>query len=171
VGQKLVEASGVDPESYYTSITSRITAWKSDAGANWAPSANLDDRRDPTFLVGFPRSGTTLLDTIMRSHNDISVIEEHPMFAEVEKVFNRPEKIENLFYLTDAEISELRKTYFEALDIREPSSGNARVVVDKFPMHLIHAGLINRVFPRAKFILVLRHPCDCVLSMLHAEFQ
>ena len=63
------------------------------------------------FLIGFPRSGTTLLDTILRSHRDIEVIEEKPLISTIEKLvkekFNT--KLDNLFNVSKENIIALQK--------------------------------------------------------------
>ena len=69
------------------------------------------------FLIGFPRSGTTLLDTILRSHKDIEVLEEKPLISIIEKLvkekFNT--KLDNLFNISDNNIIILRQQYYELL--------------------------------------------------------
>ena len=81
----------------------------------------------PTFMIGFPRSGTTLLDTILRSHKDIEVIEEKPLITNLEKLVkeNFNTKLDNPYSLSEDNIMILRKTYFELL--RKYKTKNAKV--------------------------------------------
>ena len=69
------------------------------------------------FLIGFPRSGTTLLDTILRSHREIQVIEEKPMISVIEKLIkeNLKTKLENIFDLSENDLLFLKQQYFELL--------------------------------------------------------
>jgi len=125
------------------------------------------------FLIGFPRSGTTLLDTVLLSHSKISVAEEKPMVLDMLKLVRtwHPDQFHNHEQLTDEQVSELRDAYMTSLKQHmgdQPIAG--QVVVDKVPLNITNAGLISKVFPDARFLLVLRHPCDCVLSCFMQEF-
>ncbi|MEZ0261298.1 MAG: sulfotransferase [Alphaproteobacteria bacterium] len=131
----------------------------------------------PVFLVGFPRSGTTLLDQILSSHPAVRVTEEKPvvdkMLAEMARMTGNPAKgwIDNKDYpaalgaLTDAQVEELRGIFHA-----EHGASDGKLLVDKLPLNMLHAGFIRRVFPGAKFILALRHPCDSVLSCYMQRF-
>ncbi|HYD18456.1 MAG TPA: sulfotransferase [Patescibacteria group bacterium] len=139
------------------------------------------DNADPVFLVGFPRSGTTLLDQILASHPSVAVSEEQPavdkMIHYVVKKFgsagpNDPPLGDAAYpdalpRLTAEDIAEMRVRFFAA----HGGSPAKPVFVDKLPLNILHAGLIRRVFPRAKFILALRHPCDSVLSCFMQDFD
>ncbi len=125
------------------------------------------------FLIGFPRSGTTLLDTVLLSHSKISVAEEKPMVLDMLKLVRtwQPDQLHNHEQLTDEQVSELRDAYMTSLKQHmgdQPIAG--QVVVDKVPLNITNVGLISKVFPDARFLLVLRHPCDCVLSCFMQEF-
>ncbi len=126
-------------------------------------------RRSPVFLVGFPRSGTTLLDSILRAHPEIVVVEEEPMLKRVLDALGDgyPEVMGTL---TQQRIEELRDFYFDELKHHINTDEDA-LVVDKLPLNIIHVGLIQRVFPYAKIIFALRHPCDSMLSCFMQNFQ
>jgi Tfp pilus assembly protein PilF len=136
---------------------------------------DFDKKRvDPVFLVGFPRSGTTLLDTILRSHHSISVVEEGPMVFELMAEFRSlPGGYPNaIAELGVDQIEMLRQVYFSELDKHLDSvERNKPIVVDKLPLNCNHAGLLHRIFPDAKFIFAQRHPCDCVLSCFMQNFE
>ena len=124
----------------------------------------------PTFLIGFPRSGTTLLDTILRTHSNIDVLEELPMLTKmkaslgyvptismIENMDNTAVEIASGFYL-----EELKK-YIEV--------GKNQIIIDKLPLNILELPLINQIFPEASFILALRHPLDCILSCWIQNFK
>ncbi|MBX3505795.1 MAG: sulfotransferase [Parvibaculum sp.] len=121
----------------------------------------------PVFLVGFPRSGTTLLDQILDAHPKVQVLEEMPLLNAMRKGFQGYPKA--LFTLDEAERATLRDIYFSELRAADADL-EGRIVVDKMPLNMVHAGLIARVLPEAKFILALRHPADCVLSCFMQDF-
>jgi tetratricopeptide (TPR) repeat protein len=165
------EAKKFSSDGYLTSIQMRRDDWVTDAKPNWPRPAAVAGQISPTFLVGFPRSGTTLLDTILRSHPEISVVEEKPMAGAVSKAFNQGHTIENFNGLSEAGVLDLRTTYFNELKKHLEQDGSGKLVVDKYPLNIVHVGLVHRVFPNAKFILALRHPCDCVLSCFMQTFK
>lgn len=134
----------------------------------------------PVFLVGFPRSGTTLLDQIMASHPDIAVVEEKPavdkMIHHLVRTYGTAQPHEHplsdICYpaampkLTAQDIAIMRGKFFA----EHGGSPQKPVFVDKLPLNILHVGLIRRVFPKAKFIFALRHPCDSVLSCYMQDF-
>ena len=130
-----------------------------------------DQHIDPVFLIGFPRSGTTLLDTILRSHKSINVIEEKSLVDDLIKDFNKiiNNNFSNLNLITNDKIKELRNSYFNK---REVLCGFEKkiVYVDKMPLNIIYVAELNKIFPKAKFILALRNPYDVVLSCFMQPF-
>lgn len=134
-------------------------------------SSTTFKEKSPVFLVGFPRSGTTLLDQILDSHDDIQVLEELPMIQAVIKKMQDDlgGYPDGLLSLTDTEIVCLRTIYFDVINAK-PGRNSAAILVDKLPLNIIHIGLILRLFPNAKFIFALRHPCDVVLSCFMQSF-
>jgi len=131
-----------------------------------------DDGPTPLFLVGFPRSGTTLLDQVLDAHPDVSVVEERPLVAGLIARFTVSGRHypEALAELADSERQEMRRWY-RARMARFLPAEPTRYMVDKMPLNLVHAGLIRTVFPEARFLLALRHPCDVVLSCFMQSFQ
>lgn len=154
-------------EAYRTMIARRsrlatrrwVSSWR-----KWRPP---DDRRDPVFLVGFPRSGTTLLDTLLMGHPQICVTEEKPMLDEVARTLGGYERLGDL---SEDQLSKLRELYLEQALTHVPSL-DGRILVDKQPFAMVEAPLIYRLFPSAKILFVQRHPCDVVLSCFIARFE
>ena len=117
----------------------------------------------PTFLIGFPRSGTTLLDTILRTHSKIDVIEEKGMLSKAKLHLGGKLSIFDIENLTSGELANAKEIYFEELEkfVSIKSSG---CIIDKLPLNILDVPIIHKLFPAAKFILVLRHPLDSILS-------
>ena len=124
------------------------------------------ERPAPVFLVGFPRSGTTLLDTLLMGHPDVHVLEEEPLLQSAAAALG---DFAHLPALDEAGVARLRRLYFEALDARDPPPG--KTIVDKLPLNLLGAPLIHRLFPDAKFVFAARHPCDVALSCFMQKFD
>ncbi len=167
------EAKSPSGSSYLERIEVLSGRFTSDWTAGWRNLESSDGRSDPVFLVGFPRSGTTLLDTILRSHRAISVVEERNTVRNVRKALERlpggyPD---GLAELNPAHLAELRQKYFTELDKHLAPEDRSAVVVDKLPLNIVDAGLIHRIFPQARFLFAQRHPCDCVLSCFMQDFK
>ena len=78
---------------------------------------------------------------------------------------------ENLSKLQVSEISDLRSIYNDELKKHIMSDSELKYIIDKLPLNIVEIGLIVRMFPNAKCILSLRHPCDCVLSCFMQTFK
>ena len=137
------------------------TNFKSKIKAKWY---------QPCFLVGFPRSGTTLLDSILRSHSNIDVLEEKQMIPNLKKNYNDLLKISEIENIEESFAETLKKLYFSELEKYFILNEN-KIFIDKLPFNLIHIPLINQVFPRSKIILAIRHPFDCILSCWMQNFK
>ena len=164
----------VDKHAYQRRIDMLRTFFSPENIASWDQIEPSDGRQDPVFLVGFPRSGTTLLDMVLRGHPQIAAIEEIPLFSAVVDLSRTfPGGEPDAYAKLDAEqMQQLRNTYFAEMDKSLSAAERARsVIVDKLPLNLIEAGPILRIFPNARFILALRHPCDCVLSCYMHAFK
>ncbi len=126
----------------------------------------------PVFLIGFPRSGTTLLDTILRSHPEIDVLEEKPIINSVEEIIKSKFKysLDELHKLKTNDLDFLRKNYLEILR-NNCDNKNAKILIDKFPFQTVCLPLINVLFPNSKIIFTHRNPYDTVLSCFQQSFE
>jgi hypothetical protein len=136
--------------------------------ASWRPLSSLP--RPPVFLFGFPRSGTTLLDTMLGAHPELAVLEERPAVqAMLDAIDARgPDYPGKLATLSIDSQSALQAAYFDVAR-RAGWDGHKRLL-DKSPFAAAHAGLIQRVFPGAPMLFLSRHPCDVVLSCFMNNF-
>jgi tetratricopeptide (TPR) repeat protein len=113
-----------------------------------------------SFLLGFPRSGTTLLDTFLMGHPDVAVLEEKQLVGRAADVVGGSMGLEKA---SSSLLRKARTAYFAAL--KEHALGDfTGLVVDKFPLDMAAAPVIEAVFPRSPLIFAQRHPCDVVLS-------
>jgi tetratricopeptide (TPR) repeat protein len=133
--------------------------------ARWSPATAAENA--PVFLHGFARSGTTLLGTMLGAHPGFRVIEEQPAsIALIRAVDALPGgEPEALAQLDNDQLRGLRDAY-----MKSAGRPDARIL-DKNPFNTINAGLLFRVFPDARFMLAVRHPCDVVLSCYMQHFQ
>lgn len=86
----------LDPEAYVDGIARLATSWKTGAVSDWSGMAETAEETSLAFLVGFPRSGTTLLDTVLLGHPMITVLEEKPMVARMRDAFGRTPLLDDL---------------------------------------------------------------------------
>jgi tetratricopeptide (TPR) repeat protein len=131
------------------------------------------------FLVGFPRSGTTLLDTILRSHSRVRIIEEQRVLCDAFRgVVDGMSGDESNFtedWLDRLDASDpevLRASYLEQMAryAGEPLDAS-RVYIDKLPLNMNWAPMIHKILPRAVFILAGRNPLDAAISNLVQDFK
>lgn len=134
--------------------------------AGWQPVPS-SDLPSPAFLVGFPRSGTTLLDTALLGHSGIHVLEEEPVLR---RISDEAGPLDGLGQLDADRLEELRLLYFEEVAGIAPAAGGG-LILDKMPLNTLRAPLIARLFPEAPVIFALRHPCDAVLSSFMQNFH
>lgn len=135
--------------------------------ARWTPAPSPPRHRSPVFLVGFPRSGTTLLDTMLMAAPGTLILEEEPFIDEIEQALGG---VEALASLDADQIMQARAQYFEHVETVGLLESDT-LVIDKHPLHLNKVPIIRRLFPDARFILALRHPCDVLLSCFFTNFR
>lgn len=129
----------------------------------WAarvPRLKERSKKRLSFLLGFPRSGTTLLDTFLMGHREITVLEEKQLVGRAADVVGGSA---GLAGASSASLRKARSTYFDLLRemVDEDFDG---MVVDKFPLDMAAAPVIEAMFPHVPMIFAQRHPCDVVLS-------
>lgn len=152
--------------AYRENVRRQVEKLTSEWAARWK-TAPVDERSAPAFLVGFPRSGTTLLDTFLMGHPGVEVLEEEPMLRRAHAYLPDFDALPNPD--PDA-LRAARDAYFEAAAERTPLAPGS-LLVDKNPLAMNGLSLVHRMFPGAKIVLALRHPCDVVLSCFVTNFK
>ena len=167
---QLVVPYRVDPNApVLRSAVGRVT--ESDY-RRWPTLIAPEAEYSPVFIVGFPRSGTTLLEQMLDAHPRLQSMDERPFFNNfVDKLalngFRFPQDMENL---DQADCDELRKAYVSMVCSKVPRKWDTRLV-DKNPMNMLWLPMIHRLFPDASYILALRHPCDVLISNYMQNFR
>lgn len=126
----------------------------------------------PIFIVGFPRSGTTMLETMLDAHPMLASMDERPFLQRVieDMQAQKLEYPEDLGRLTAAQCDALRAVYAERV-ARHVTLADGQRLVDKNPLNLLKLPLIRRLWPHAKIVLMLRHPADAVVSNYMQSFN
>ncbi|MCE7030245.1 tetratricopeptide repeat-containing sulfotransferase family protein [Jiella avicenniae] len=137
------------------------------------------DVAQPIFILGFPRSGTTLLEQSLSVSPEITAGDELPVVHEIVATMPRllaspheyPGALAEL-WMGDKrdELDSLRDFYLQRARQRGLMGGEARLFTDKMPLNEVHLGLIGLIFPRAPLVHMIRHPLDIMVSAMSNFF-
>ena len=154
----------------------RLNRWAEGLdGPRWVAGAagELPDTGEAghVFLLGFARSGTTLIETALGRHPDVVSLEERDtLYAAIVDFLNPADGLTRLEELGQADLRRYRDDYWAR--VRgfgvEPAG---RVFIDKNPSNTLKLPLIQKLFPRAKVIFAVRDPRDVVLSCFRRRFK
>jgi len=139
------------------------------------PPAPSVSTRAPVFFVGFPRSGTTLVERALAAHPDILTTEERsPLTPAVRRLIGRGGTPEALDGMDEAELEAqllaARALFWQQAEaVVGPLDG--RLLVDKLPLNLVDLGYANLLFPDARVLVALRDPRDACLSCFMQRFR
>ncbi len=132
------------------------------------------DQPQPIFILGFPRSGTTMVEQTLSAHPRIAAGDELPIISDLTQLIPRmlgspldyPEALAELWFGDQAEgLDNLRDYYLQRARQLGALRKGTSWFTDKMPLNETHLGLIALLFPEAPLIHVLRHPLDVVLSV------
>jgi predicted Zn-dependent protease len=132
------------------------------------------DARDPIFIVGMPRAGSTLVEQILSSHPDVEGTMELPDLLSLTRALRRRADEPVRHYhdvLPTLELDEFRRIgedYLESTRIHRKTG--LPLFIDKMPNNFQHVGLIHLALPNAKIIDARRHPLACGFSLFKQQF-
>ena len=166
----LARATGKASEEQSQLWTLTANGCDPDDVALWE-SAGTGSEGSPIFIVGFPRSGTTLLEQMLDAHPLLQSMDEQPfLLRSVARITERgigyPTELGRL---SASDLADIRAHYWDGVRRRVPLAPDRRLV-DKNPMNMVLLPIIRRLFPNAPIILAIRHPCDTVLSCFLQHF-
>ncbi|HLF58972.1 MAG TPA: sulfotransferase [Alphaproteobacteria bacterium] len=160
-----------DAGAWMANVDRAISALSADFFASRKSFGN--ESRRPVFIVGMPRSGTTLVEQIIASHPDAAAGDELEAMPDIATNLPRRLKSKMPYPACIAEIDaatarELAAEYLAALDRVDK---HAARVTDKLPLNFLNLGLIALLFPHATVIHCRRDPMDTCLSCYFARFE
>ena len=126
--------------------------------------------KDPIFVLGMPRSGSTLIDQIISSHSKVDGTQELPNIIKIAAELNTAKQDsypEVLKKLNDLQLTKFGKDYISET---KWARGVAPFFIDKMPNNFIHIGLIKTILPNAKIIDTRRDPMDTCFSCFKQFF-
>ena len=139
-----------------------------------AVSRRPGERIPPVFFVGFPRSGTTLVERMLAHHPDVFASPELTplagVFDRLKRQYPKQGYPDVLRGLEQGQLEELRQAYWKWMD-EKFNSPKEPVFVDKMPMNILAVGLINLIFPDARVLCALRDPRDVIVSCYFQDFS
>lgn len=142
---------------------------KPEAGVAANPT---EDQKTPVFIVGLPRTGTTLVERIASSHSKVSSLGE-TLFMQmgIRKLSRVPGRAdidaEVLQAVASKDPQELHDHYMQAVNYR---LADEPMFIEKLPMNFLYLGLIAKAWPNAKIIHMVRNPMDACFSMYKQVF-
>lgn len=127
---------------------------------------------EPIFVIGMPRSGTTLVDRILSSHSRVHSAGELPNFGEIIKRASgsRSSLLLDAQTIADARDLDWAKVGAAYVASTRPGTGNTPHFVDKLPQNFLYAGFIARALPNARIVCLRRNPMDTCLSNFRQLF-
>ncbi len=147
--------------------STEASAWRSRPGSPAVP----DPVSGHVFVLGFPRSGATLLQVILEGHPRVSSLEDPELLVEgVRRFMQRPEDLARLVDSPPAVLDALRAAYWERV-AQVGGDVSGKVLVDKDPLNTLKLPLIARLFPHAKIVFACRDPRDVVLGCFRHRFR
>ncbi|MGB5334143.1 MAG: sulfotransferase [Woeseiaceae bacterium] len=130
---------------------------------------NLPERRGPIFVLGLPRSGTTLVDRIISSHSKVDSLGEIPDFAlTLTRLGGSADRDRLLEAAVGIDPDKLGGSYISSV---ASYGSDAPYFVDKSPTNYLYIGLIAKALPGVPIVHVRRHPVDSCLAMYRALFR
>jgi len=131
--------------------------------------------RDPIFIVGLPRSGSTLIEQILSSHSAVEGTMELPEIISITRTLRRSAADgqpgtyhDALACMSTDELRALGEQYIERTRIHRKLG--RPFFIDKMPNNFMHIGLIRLALPNAKIIDARRHPMACCVSGFKQHF-
>lgn len=140
-----------------------------------AQAGNVPASPVPIFIIGLPRSGSTLLEQILASHSRIEGTIEQPVLPGIKRRAHRlcatrfgGDYLGNIGRLPETVLSELGQGYLSEGALFRTE--NAAFFTDKMPFNFEHVGLIHKILPDAVIIDIRRNPLDCGFSLYRQYF-
>jgi tetratricopeptide (TPR) repeat protein len=164
-------ATGQSPAEDSPLLARTMSACDPDDVSAWGEAGPaMED--SPIWIVGFPRSGTTLLEQALDAHPRLVSMDEQPFLLKAlhEATSRGIRYPAELGRLTAQALNDIRAHYWD-LARKKVDLLPGQGLVDKCPMNMTLLPLIRRLFPNARIVLAIRHPCDTLLSCFLQEFR
>jgi tetratricopeptide (TPR) repeat protein len=159
-----------------TDFAAALARWAQATPPRPTPAPKAPDAADRpsahVFLLGFPRSGTTLLEQVLGSHPSVVALEERDTLIEGALRFltSGGAGLDRLAQAQEADLEDLRAAYWRHVH-QEGVAVGGKLFLDKHPLNTLKLPLIARLFPTARVLFAIRDPRDVVLSCFRRRFR
>lgn len=157
--------------SYDAAQSEQLRAREMGLQAAFHPVSNAQAARPmPIFVIGMPRSGTTLIESILAAHPDVvgaGELDTLPRIQLKALEYIAANQITSLADIDPTQLLAWRNNYLSELS----EKGSARFIVDKQPLNFRSVGLIKCLFPEASIIHIRRNPLDTGVSIFRNDFS
>lgn len=155
-------------ENYFASISANFTRDAIDLRKR-----NAMDSKRLVFIVGMPRSGTSLVEQILASHPDVYGCGELNTLGEIVKQIYSSNKLEsgNLNFIRKLDDNIIENSALKYISHVDSINKESQIITDKMPDNFQYLGMINILFPHAKIIHCTRNPIDTCLSCYFQQFS
>lgn len=161
------DKGSLSQRTFIENITREIEASRAD---DWNPGIPACGASNHAFLIGYPRSGTTLLESILAAAPGVETVEEQPTLHEADMAFLTPSlRFDRLVQVDAAAVASFQAAYWGR--VRQLGiDPTGKLFVDMDPLKGIKLPLISKLFPDARIIVMRRDPRDVVWSCFHTNF-
>lgn len=158
-----------DDKAMFESLFTAFTEDKTSV----TPSTKSFDNNEAIFIVGMPRSGTTLVERILSQHTEVTTAGELEYFSLLVKKMSKTSSSrildkETIEAAQGIDFEELGKAYIEQTRVL---TGKTPKFIDKMPLNVLYVGFILQALPNAKIVCLDRSPLDTIMSNFRQLFS
>jgi|GEM_PF-3348101 len=161
------------PDNFIKNCDLTEAAFKRSKPDQWTSVETIRGFPRHAFIYGLPRSGTTLLDTLLRSHPETTLLEEEPVLNQSLTQFMKQHKNgwDAFGTISQSDADKLQKNYRDGMNaLMGRHAGPEDYVIDRNPLNTSIMGAAYRFFPDSRHVFIARHPLDVVLSGFMQDF-
>ncbi len=167
----LMRKTGYDPQRIEATCDDRIRAWSKEV-IDGLPRSRVVSHK-PVFILGMPRSGTSLVEQIIASHplayGGGELLETYRATRELtDPTELEPDRTARVANLKKATLDRVARKILKAME--KPAGKEIERITDKLPNNYEHVGMIGLLFPNAKIIHCTRNPLDTCVSCFLLDF-
>lgn len=154
--------------AFITGITTALSDHRFNASSNIGPISLA--AASHVFLLGHPRSGTTMVENVLASLAGVVALEERPTLVEADRAFlTEPDGLARFAALDEASLQPYRHAYWQHV-AKAGIAASGQCFVDMDPLKATRLPLIARLFPAARILIMRRDPRDVVWSCFRTNF-